>query len=768
MSFMAFTRQAVPRPARPAATAPRSVAGRGHQPLGDLAAVALLAATVGLAWVHSLWLVNGIELGLLLWLPGVLLLRAIGVTPQQVHDNPGYLAAASLGVLIAAALLINSIGPGLGIARPLERVPLVASLGAVGLALIVAGRLRRGPEFLGYLPRVDRVRALSCVLPALPALGALGALWLTNGRGGTMATVAAILAGATLLLGASVADRISREHCRAILYFASVALIFSFSVRGRFVYGSDILAEYHDFTGVLAAHRWDIHPHNPAYYSMMSLTTLPTLLSVLSGASPLFVFKFVYPALLGLFPVGVFAIGERFLSHRAAFAAAMLLAVQSYLFAEMPAIARQIIALVFLVALLGALSEVEVGPGPRRALIVVFALGTVVSHYGTTYFMILMLLVALVVGAAVRLVLRRSDTPLGDLALGGLVLVLGAFVWYVPVTHSTANVSSIFTALRDQGLSLLPGGKSHSAIGSYISGNVPSAVNPMRLQSLVAAEYHRMDSFIHPLKAATQARWRLKAVPDHPSGASFPRLANGISLLNTIITQLINVLAVVASIWLVLRRTTHPRLRTLALIGVGTLGGLAVIRVSGTIANQYNQERAFLQAFAPLSICIAWLLDGCGRRFRPLRALGALFPVALIVTFFVTSGLSAEAFGGDPTANLSNSGAESDQFVISVPEIAGARWAETAAGRNLLYADRYGQLRITAATGRVGGMFIDIMPRALDRYAWIYADERNLRSGVVNAQLESTTSTYQWPKFVGAYWNHVYDNGYSASYHRTG
>jgi hypothetical protein len=190
--------------------------------------------------------------------------------------------------------------------------------------------------------------------------------------------------------------------------------------------------------------------------------------------------------------------------------------------------------------------------------------------------------------------------------------------------------------------------------------------------------------------------------------------------------------------------------------------------VSGTIANQYNQERAFLQAFAPLSICIAWLLDWCHRRYRPLGWIASLFPLALIVTFFVTSGLDAQVFGGDPTANLSNTGAESDQFIVSTPEIAGARWADTAAGSNLLYADRYGQLRITAATGRVGGMFIDIMPRTLDRYAWIYADERNLRSGVVNAEFESVTSAYRWPKFIPAYWNRVYDNGYSASYHRTG
>lgn len=758
--------RAAPRIVEPRSRAPRRASGGRPWFVGDLAALAVLGATIGLAWVHSLWLVNGIELLLLLWLPGVLLLRALGLRPDLARRNPAYGAAASLAVLIAAGLLINSVGPGWGIARPLERLPLACGLAAICLGLIVVARLRSGPDFLLYVPRPDRVRALTVALPALPALAALGALWLTNGHGGVLATAAITLAGVALLLGGLTAERLDSGRCRAILYFVSVALMFSFSLRGRFVYGSDILAEYHDYVSVLAAHRWNIHPQNPAYYSMMSLTTLPSMLSVLSGAAPLFVLKFVYPALLGFFPVGVFAIGERFLSRRSAFVAAMLLSVQSYLFAEMPAIARQIIALLFLVALLAALCDLDMTTTQRRIVITVFALGMVVSHYGTTYFMILMLVVALIVGVAMRVVLRRTDLPLGDLALGVAVLAVGAFVWYVPVTHSTANVSAVFTALRSEGFSLLPGGKSHSGIGSYISGNVPSAVGPNRLQQLVAHQYKLHDGFIHPLRAASAPRWRLHGIAHQTPRVRAAHVFHAVTLLNTIVTQLINLLGVITCLWLAFRRRENPRLRTLALIGIGTLGGLVVIRVSGTIANQYNQERAFLQAFAPLSICIAWLLDWCRGRWRPLSALVSLAPLALIITFFVTSGLSARVFGGNMTANLSNRGQESDQFIVTAPEITGARWVDHAAGKALLYTDRYGQLRITAATGRVGGMFINIMPRALDKYSWIYADERNLRSGVVSAQLNSQTAMYRWPAFVTHFWNRVYTDGYSAGYAR--
>ncbi len=105
---------AAARTEKPPADTPRPVSGPRPWFVGDLAALAALAATVGLTWVHSLWLVNGIDLLLLLWLPGVLLLRAVGLRPELARANPAYGAAASLAVLIAAALLVNSVGPGLG------------------------------------------------------------------------------------------------------------------------------------------------------------------------------------------------------------------------------------------------------------------------------------------------------------------------------------------------------------------------------------------------------------------------------------------------------------------------------------------------------------------------------------------------------------------------------------------------------------------------------------------------------------------------------
>ena len=84
---------------------------------------------------------------------------------------------------------------------------------------------------------------------------------------------------------------------------------------------------------------------------MLSTTVLPTTLHAVAGVPELLVFTVVYPAITALFPVAVFWLARRVLSLRWAFAAAALILTQATFGQELPAIARQEIALMFFVAL---------------------------------------------------------------------------------------------------------------------------------------------------------------------------------------------------------------------------------------------------------------------------------------------------------------------------------------------------------------------------------------------------------------------------------
>src|SRR4051794_31504572 len=100
----------------------------GWAPTGIYAA--LLAAIALIVPLNDVWAAQIVSLGLLLTVPGSLLLRAIGVPGRSVAAFPLYVPAASLAVLFAAGLTVDLAGPPLGLDRPLQTVPMLAAIEA--------------------------------------------------------------------------------------------------------------------------------------------------------------------------------------------------------------------------------------------------------------------------------------------------------------------------------------------------------------------------------------------------------------------------------------------------------------------------------------------------------------------------------------------------------------------------------------------------------------------------------------------------------------
>jgi uncharacterized membrane protein len=247
-----------------------------------------------------------------------------------------------------------------------------------------------------------------------------------------------------------------------------------------------------------------------------------------------------------------------------------------------------------------------------------------------------------------------------------------------------------------------------------------------------------------------------------------PQAGEASRLGQLLVSQGANLLAILGALLLVLRKRTSPLLRQLGVLALATLVALAVIRLSGTAANSYNQERAFVQMLALLGVATAWMLQGlAGRVPRLGGVVAAGVAVALGVVFFNTSGLRQAALGTDRPANLADRGEDVERFVVSSSELASASWlGQAAPKRDVVYADRYGQLRYLAATGRTNGLLLHVTPRTLDRRGWIYASRTNVVDGRVRGQVGSDFALYRWPRFVEDHWNVVYSNRTSKVYDR--
>ena len=549
-----------------------------------------------------------------------------------------------------------------------------------------------------------------------------------------------------------------------LLFGCALATEWAYSLRSQEIIGFDISTEIHIAQETLATGIWHSAHHNDAYGAMLSITVLPSTLHSLTGCSPLLEFKAIYPALTALLPVSLFLVGDRFLTRRFAAGAAALLLVQSYFFQLLPELARQEIAMLFFAGLVAALFDDRLRRSAKWSVIAGFSVGVVVSHYSSAYLAIPVVAIALVLALLVYR-FRPASSLLAPLAVAAVVLAGGAAIWYGAVTHSASNLTSFYSSVENQGLNLLPS-RGGGILSSYLNGNVGKQATGAQFQRLAVRAYRTQAPYIHPLASATQRRFipSSASVPAPPARA--PSIDSGLSTFSTVIAELILLAEVLGPLAMLISRRSSERVRRVAVLSLGTLAFLAVIRFSGTAAAGYNQTRAVLQSLIILALPVAWLAERLSARAWRLRPLVWPALVAVLTLIFAyQSGVTDLALGGGTSLNLSQRGEDYERLYMTPAELAAARWATDKAGHGVLYADRYGQLPLYASTGRVALNLIT--PETLDQHAWVYGTHTNVRLGRARGQVFDDAATYHWPRrFLRDHYDVVYANGDSRVYHR--
>lgn len=727
-----------------------------------LPSLAGILAIAVLQPLRDVWSADLVLATLALTLPGVLALRALRVPTAAVIDYPVFLPAASLLVVMFGGLAGDLLGPLVGIAHPL-RGPTTAI--STLLTLLVLWTLGIGAHSRARFPWGGVLRRPSLFLPlALPLLAAAGALLLSNGHGPDMARGAAVVVVLALLICLVRADRWSRAQVGVVLFACALAAEWAFSIRGQEVIGFDISTEIHVAQHAQAVGFWHARHPGDAYGAMLSITLLPATLTALAGISPVIAFKLLYPLFAAVLPLTAYVIGERFMSRRFAALAAALIIAQSYFFQLMPQLARQEVGLLFFAALAASLTNERLPTGARLRLVIAMAIGLIVSHYSSAYMAIPTVGIAFVMHAVISRLRHMRLISLPLLAATS-VLIGGAVLWYGSITESASNVTSFAASLENRGLDLLPNSRGN-LITSFLGGNSVQGVSPRRFEQLAVKDYSSKASYIRPLAAASRSAYSLRPAQVPTAPVRLPRVATAFGTLSIVAGELMLAAAVLGALLLALRRSSSSAARATGILALGTVAVLVVIRFSGTAAAAYNQQRALLQSLILLTPAAAWLASRVTRRLGPMRVPAtAALAVAVALVFAYQSGASALLTGGGTSLNLSQRGEDFERQYVTPPELAAASWVTAAAHKDLLYADRYGQLRLFHATGRVA--LTDVTPKTLDRRAWIYGSQTNVVLGRTRGQVGNFSAIYQWPSsFLSTYFDTVYTNGDSEVFHR--
>jgi uncharacterized membrane protein len=677
-----------------------------------------------------------------------------------------YAFGGSVLALIVVGFLLNLLLPLVGSDHPLQPKVLAATWLVLGLGLLA---WRPSIQLTGSVAwRIALRRALDARLELAQglAVGALvlavvGAVRLNNGANGSVALVAQALAAAALLALMLRREGTLGRDVRSLALVAT-SLLLATSLRGWSITGHDIQAEFLAFKLTNGDQHWRMDELQNAYNACLSVNILPTVLAQATGLSGEFVFKVLLQLVFAVVPVLTFLYSRRFLSRRLSLVAATFTMAFPTFFTDMPYLVRQEIAYFFLALLLLAATERDRPPALRRLLVAIFGVGVVLSHYSTTYVMLMGLvfaLVALVLAQAARHRFRHAVVTgraafrgaFGLVLLSPVViafLVVASLAWAGPITHTGGHA----TAIAKQTIGAITGNDDDgpgSSDASYRLFAHDRTTSRERLNSFVdqTMQYRnenipRRDLLI---KNPGKAELRPAIVPQSKARATvLGDLLDSLGLdpgkvnagLKVACAALMQVFLIAGLVWLVWRRKRPgdeplPPLEV-TYLSLGAVAALALIVLVPNLSVDYGVLRAFQQTMlvvAPLMAAGLWML------LRPLASrAGTLVVLVPVVLLLILGGVLPALLGGQQERlALSNAGSYYDRFYSTDSETQAIAWlAATDAStsyRSKIISNRNVTVKMLAATNNAAPVADRLYPTLLTRDAFVYVDGQILDKG---------------------------------------
>jgi len=243
--------------------------------------------------------------------------------------------------------------------------------------------------------------------------------------------------GSTVLMAITriTPDAAHRDACyRITIGCVSVSLLLAASMMSDTLHGYDIHQEFSIFSQVLASGSWQAET-NLTYNSALSISLLPSIISVVTSLDGLPIFQVILPLLFALTPIILYSIYRRFLVPEAAFLSVFLLMSYPGFYEELVQMGRQEIGELLLVILLWVLL-CRVGAGPSRTIVLtVLIFGLVTAHYSLGYLYLVLIGLSVTASSVLRRVPQLCSYVV--VALSAVV----AFSWYVFVASTSAFIS---------------------------------------------------------------------------------------------------------------------------------------------------------------------------------------------------------------------------------------------------------------------------------------------------------------------------------------
>ncbi len=378
----------------------------------------------------------------LAYVPGIIILRILRLHKLSNIETLLYSVSISLATLMLTGLIINFSLPLLGIEEPISLVPLLLSINLVTLFLL----------FLSYFidkefnqPNLGIIISSKHLFLTLPLFLSIFGTYLINYYNNNLGIIVMIIAIAVIILLIGF-NKIDRSLYSFVIMIFSISLLFHNSLISNYISGFDIQREIFLTKLVIYNFKWETFPNLVSLTdlnSILSITILPSYFYYICNMDIVWIFKIIYPLIYSLVPLGLFELFKREFNSKIAFFSVIYFIVSYSFFYNMVQLMRQLIAEVFLVAIILLLLDKKMDKKFRSILLIIFLFSLTMSHYGLAPIFLAVLIGVYLLQFLYNIYKRNKieskiDTINLTIVLIFLTIVL---IWYIYNNNSSVFIS---------------------------------------------------------------------------------------------------------------------------------------------------------------------------------------------------------------------------------------------------------------------------------------------------------------------------------------
>jgi uncharacterized membrane protein len=784
----------------------------GYLRLIGLNLIYFVSILVGKFWYAPLlWVATLLAAVVVLWMPGYLLLKLLRANHEDSATVTVLSVGASVFILFATGLVVNTFLPLLGDARPLEWPVILATAAitnAVLLGLSFAHRISLGVSF--PLPQITRADLWAFGTPAVFLVSSiLGAMSLNNGGtnwftmfalGGVAVYVAAILLCRT---------KLRPSLFPYALFMICLSLVLMVSLRSWQISGHDILSEYSVFELTKSHARWNIGYFRDAYNACLSITLLPTMLAaMMPKISDQYILRIVYQVLFSFTTVAFYQFARRFISFRLAFLAVLFFMSQSPFLRDFAYMSRQELGTLFFVLMLLTLTMTTFKRRTQMILAMMFAMSMIVSHYSTTYIAIGMMVLAqlfdtrwmraivnfcLDLASSVVYVFRWS-MPLKQSGRGRLALfaglppknavrarwlpgwkfigavVLCAFLWNSVITQTANNIKVFGALVVETMLGHDPLAATQNGLSQQLNGPVDAQNNSQSItlfQKTSVGSSFSNDAPHYPTDTLKAYSAQINT-PFLLNPSIQPKYSDDIGSLGTLIQTVMKVFILIGALaWLLYSMKKKILNGDLGMFMVASVLIMAAAILIPAVTANYDVLRTYQQLLIVLAIPAT--AGGFAILSRFFKKSAFVVIVGLFCTYylFVSPFIPQIVGSGYAHLQLNNYGLYYNLYYTHATEVASIDWLTAIDNNNQpIYSDWFANKKIAAFSGdKQLWMVANVLPANITKGSYVYADYTNTVLGTGYDYFNSVELNYAYPTaFLSAQKNLIYTNGTTGIY----